>query len=199
MTLFSAALLLFFIMDPFGNIPLFLTALKDVAPQRRTRVVLRELLIALAVLLVFLFAGRWLLEVMHISQSSLKIAGGILLLLIAMRMVYPSGSHVNEKVVGEPLIVPLAIPLTAGPSAMAAVIIIGSSDPDRWPTWLAAVILSWMAAALILLLGTKLSRLLGERGLVAIERLMGMLLVAIAVQLTMDGIAEFVPALQGMS
>jgi MarC family membrane protein len=194
MTVISSAILLFLIMDPFGNIPMFLSALKDVDPARRSRIIIRELLIALAVLVVFLFGGKALLNLMHISQPSLTIAGGILLFLIALRMVFPTSKHSGEEISGEPLVVPLAIPYVAGPSAMAAVIVIGSGEPGEWPQWLAAVLLAWLGTAAILLLSTRLAGFLGERGLVAIERLMGMLLVAISVQMFLDGFSTFLAA-----
>ena len=192
MTVVSSAILLFLIMDPFGNIPMFLSALKDVDPARRSRIIIRELLIALGVLVVFLFGGEALLDLMHISQPSLTIAGGILLFLIALRMVFPISKHAGgEEIGGEPFVVPLAIPYVAGPSAMAAVIVIGSGEPGEWPQWLGALLLAWLGTAVILLLSTKLARFLGERGLVAIERLMGMLLVAISVEMFLGGLRTF--------
>ncbi len=192
MSVLSSAILLFLIMDPFGNIPMFLSALKDVTPSRRSLIIVRELLIALVVLIVFLFGGEALLNMMHISQPSLTIAGGILLFLIALRMVFPISKHAGaEEISGEPFIVPLAIPYVAGPSALAAVIIIGSGEPGQWPQWLVAVLLAWLATAVILLLSTKFARFLGERGLVAIERLMGMLLVAISVEMFLGGLRTF--------
>lgn len=199
MSAISAAILLFLIMDPFGNIPMFLTAMKDVAPQRRSLVVIRELVVALVVLIVFLFGGQALLELMGISEPSLTIAGGILLFLIALRMVFPGSKHAGaEEFSGEPFIVPLAIPYVAGPSAMAAVILIGSGEPGQWPQWLAAVLLAWLATAVILVLGTKLARFFGERGLVAIERLMGMLLVAISVEMFLGGLSTFLESRAGV-
>jgi multiple antibiotic resistance protein len=195
MSILSSALLLFLIIDPFGNIPVFVSALKDVPIERRTRIVLRELIIALTVLLFFLFAGRCLLAVMHISEPSLTVAGGILLFLIALRMVFPSPRGTfDEQIAGEPFIVPLAIPFVAGPSAMATVLLIGSGDADRWPAWVAAVVLAWLAAAIMLLLGSKLASFLGQRGLIAMERLMGMLLVAISVEMFLTGVTKFLRA-----
>ena len=191
MTVISSAILLFLIMDPFGNIPMFLTALRDVSPERRGRIIIRELLVALAVLLLFLFGGRQLLELMHISEPSLTIAGGNLLFLIALRMVFPTSKHGGEEISGEPFIVPLAIPFVAGPSALATVIVIGSGEPGQWPQWVMAVLLAWLATAVILMLSTRFARYLGERGLIAIERLMGMLLVAISVEMFLTGLQAF--------
>ena len=191
MTLFSAAMLLFLVMDPFGNIPLFLTALKDVPPERHRRIIFRELMIALAVLVLFLFVGRYILELLHISEPSLTIAGGIILFLIALKMIFPArGGVFDEQLGGEPFIVPLAIPLVAGPSAMASLLFISSREPSRWPDWLAALLLAWFVSGVILLLASNLRRILRQRGLIAMERLMGMILTAIAVQMLLTGIKE---------
>jgi multiple antibiotic resistance protein len=191
MSTFSAALLLFFVMDPLGNVPLFLAALKSVAAQRRTRVVARELFIAYAILLVFLFIGRPLLATLRISEPALTIAGGIVLFLIALRMMFPAiHGPLAEEHEGEPFIVPLAVPYVAGPSALATVLLLASSGPERHVDWFVAITGAWLASAAILLSGALLARVLGERGLTAIERLMGMLLVAAAVQMVLDGLAR---------
>lgn len=195
MTLLSAALLLFLVMDPFGNVPLFLSVLQPVAPERRRRVIARELLIALAFLLLFLFGGRYLLAAIDISEATLTVAGGVILFLIALRMVFPAaaGSFAADVdgAEDEPLLVPLAIPFVAGPSALAAVLFIMSSDPTRWPEWLAAVVLAWGVTCAVLLLSVDLARILKRRGLVAIERLMGMVLTAIATKMVLTGIGDF--------
>jgi multiple antibiotic resistance protein len=192
MSLLSASVLLFFVMDPLGNVPLFLTALKDVAPLRQRRVILRELLIALAILILFLFLGRYILGVLHVSRQALTIGGGIVLMLIALRMVFPtSETSLREQVNDEPFIVPLAIPYTAGPSAMATTLLFMSTEPQRWPVWLGAVCLAWLASALILYYAGGLRRILGERGLTAIERLMGMLLITVATEMLLRGISEY--------
>lgn len=195
MTLFSAALLLFLVMDPFGNVPVFLAVVAPVAPERRRRVIARELVIALGFLLVFLFAGRYLLAAVGISESTLTVAGGVILFLIALRMVFPppGGIFASDVEEGgdEPFLVPLAVPLVAGPSALASVLFIMNSDPARWPEWLAAVVLAWAASGVVLLLSTDLARILKRRGLVAIERLTGMVLTAIATKLILTGLADF--------
>ena len=191
MSLVSAFVLLFLVMDPVGNVPMFLAALKPVVPARRRRVVARELLIALAVLLLFFFAGPYLLRVLGISEPSLTIAGGIILFLIALRMIFPSHGTLDEGLGGEPFVVPLAIPFVAGPSAMASVMLLVSSEPARWPAWLGALVLAWAVSAAILLLADGLSRFFGERGLIAIERLMGMVLTAIAVEMFMRGVSTY--------
>lgn len=198
MTVFSAALLLLLVMDPFGNIPFFIAALKHVDRARHTRIIIRELLIALAVLIVFLFAGQHILSALQISEPALTASGGTVLLFIATKMIFPStGGSPAEEVSGEPFVVPLAIPYVAGPSAMAAVLLIMNREPDRWPAWLCALVLAWLATGLIISLSGVLARFLGEKGLVAIERLMGMLLVAIAIQMLMTGIAQFIASVSG--
>ena len=198
MTVANAALLLLLVMDPFGNVPLFLSALKPVPRGRWRVVVARECLVALGILLLFLFFGRTLLAVMGISEPSLSVAGGILLFLIALRMVFPSPKHGGEEVPdGEPFIVPLATPLVAGPGAIATVILLGSGEPGSWPLWLAAVVLAWAASSAVLMMSAPIARVLGSRGLIAVERLMGMLTVAIAVEMTLGGVSKFMSQATG--
>jgi multiple antibiotic resistance protein len=189
MTIVSAAILLFLVMDPLGNILLFVAALKGVPAARRVRVVARELLIAYGVMVVFLFTGEHLLHALSISGPALTIAGGLVLFLIAVRMVFPSSDHsLAEHIEGEPFLVPLAIPYVAGPSALATLLLLMSREPQRWPEWLLALTFAWLASAAILVLGGKLGKFLGKRGLLALERLMGLLLVAVAVQMSLEGL-----------
>ena len=196
MTVFSAALLLFLVMDPFGNIPFFIAALKNVDEQRRTRVILRELLIALAVMVTFLFSGQYFLSILQISESALTTAGGTILFLIAIKMIFPSsGQSASELDSGEPFIVPLAVPYVAGPSALASVLLIMNKEPARWPEWLTALVAAWFVSGLIISSSGLLSRVLGKKALVAIERLMGMVLVVIAIQMLMTGVAQFIAEL----
>lgn len=192
MTVTSAAILLFLVMDPLGNIPFFLSALKNVPAQRQTRIIVRELLIALLALVLFLFLGRYALDAMNLSASSLGVAGGVVLMLIALRMIFPTREHVHdEDLSSEPLVVPLAIPAVAGPSSLALVLLMNAQDPARWPEWLLAVGAAWLATSVILLFGARLSRVMGRRGLMAMERLMGLILVTIAVQMMLTGVADF--------
>lgn len=192
MTVLSAAVLLFLVMDPFGNIPVFLSVLDPVAPERRRRVIARELVIALVFLIAFLFGGQHLLDAIGIGEASLTVAGGIILFLIALRMVFPppGGAWAVDIEEGgdEPFLVPLAVPFIAGPSVLASVLFIMSSDPERWPEWLGAVLLAWAGTGAILLAAPDLARLLKRRGLVAIERLMGMVLIAIATEMVLSGV-----------
>ncbi|ACA13075.1 YhgN family NAAT transporter [Xylella fastidiosa] len=195
MTIMSAALLLFLILDPLGNIPVFLSVLKPLPAQRQRVVLARELLIALMVLMGFLWGGKYVLELMHLRQESVSIAGGIVLFLIGIRMIFPRPEGLMGEIPeGEPFIVPLAIPLVAGPSGMAAVMLMGSNEPARLWDWNCALLLAWSGAAAILFSATFLYKLLGHRVLTALERLMGMLLVAISVQMFMDGISTYLKA-----
>jgi MarC family membrane protein len=192
MSMFSAAFLLFLVMDPVGNVPVFLSILKDVDQQKRRKIVIRELFIALLVLIFFLFFGKALLSILNVSEPSLSIAGGIILFLIAVRMIFSiSEGMFGKQPEGEPFIVPLAIPLVAGPSAMTIVIVLATRDPARWPVWLMALICAWVASALILLASNRLSDMLGERVLHAVDRLMGMLLTIIAVEMFLSGLHQF--------
>ncbi len=193
MNTLSAALLLFLVMDPLGNIPLFMTTLKKVDEKRQKFVVVRELLIAFAVLVIFLFAGQYLLKLLHLSETALTTAGGIILMIIALKMIFPRRDNsLQEDVEGEPFIVPLAIPYVVGPSAMSTALLLMSRDPGRWPEWLLAVFLAWFVSAVIIYFSSYFARFLGEKGLVAIERLMGMILITVAVQMLLNGIAEFI-------
>lgn len=193
MSVFAAAVTLFLVMDPIGNIPMFLSLLRQVDEARRKRVILREVLIAFAVLALFLFFGKYVLSALHITEPALGIAGGVVLFLIAVRMVFPWGRDQNvESQTGEPLVVPLAIPLIAGPSAMATVILFSNQAPGRIWTWFLALVIASVAGLAVLLSADVLRRRLGARFLTAIERLMGMILATLSVQMLLNGIREYV-------
>lgn len=190
----SAAVMLFLILDPLGNIPVFYSLLAGMPEARRRKVILRELVIALGVLLVFLFAGRSILHFLGLQQSSLSIAGGVILFLIALNMVFPTKGIHSELESDDPFIVPLAVPLVAGPSAIAALLLLVTSQPDRLWEWAGALCVAWLFSAVILLASTRLMALIGNRGLRAIEKLMGMLLIMIAVQMFLDGLKVYMGA-----
>jgi MarC family membrane protein len=189
----SAGVLLFLILDPLGNIPVFLGLLKDVAPARRRFVLARELVIALVVLFVILLAGGIVLKALQLRLESISIAGGIVLFLIGVKMVFPprEGNIFGGAEGAEPFIVPMAIPGVAGPSAMAALMLMANSEPGRTADWSIALFGAWLATSVILLCSTYLYRCLGQSVLNAIERLVGMLLVALSVQMFLDGIAAY--------
>lgn len=190
MTLYTAALTLVLVMDPVGNIPLFITTLKDIDPKRQNRIIVRETIIAYLILCIFLFFGSRLLHGLNITGPALYIAGGIILFLITIRMIFPvpEERRYYEKHNGEPFVVPLAIPLTAGPSALATVLLFATQEPTRKFVWFIAVTIAGLIFLAIMLLSRNLMNLLGQRGLIAMERLMGMLLTTVAVQMFLQGI-----------
>lgn len=189
----SAAILLLLIMDPLGNIPVFLSVLERVEPARRRFVLARELLISLVILVVFLYFGRSLLNLFSLQQEAIGIAGAIVLMIIAIRMIFPSDRNwIDDLPEGEPFIVPMAIPFIAGPSVLATLMLLTSREPGRIWDWSLALGVAWVANAVILMGSTFLYRFLGKRGLIAMERLMGMLLVAIAVQMFLSAFEGYV-------
>jgi multiple antibiotic resistance protein len=188
----TAALVLFFVMDPLGNIPLFTSVLSHVPAKRRRVVLTRELLIALGFLLVFLYAGRGLLDLLGLEQDSLRVGGGIVLFVIALRMIFPESRPLfGDSLDGEPLVFPLAVPLIAGPSAFATVLLLVETMPNVARDGLIAVVAAWAASAVILAASPLLLRVIGDRGLAAMERLMGMLLLMIATQMVLEGVGGF--------
>ncbi|GGY26162.1 MarC family protein [Paludibacterium paludis] len=188
----SATVLLVLITDPLGNIPLFISALKQVKPERRRKVVYRECLIAFTVLLTFMFFGREFLDLMHLTDESMRIAGGVILFLIALKMIFPSGAGHAEKLQGEPFIVPIAIPLIAGPSAMATVLLLATREPGRMPEWIGALSLCMLITTLVFLFSVKLQKWLGEQAITALERLMGLVLTAISIEMLLGGITSYI-------
>jgi MarC family membrane protein len=191
-TFASATILLLLITDPFGNIPIFVTALRGVAPERRIKVILREVLIAFLLLLAFMFVGDGFLQVMNLSDLSLQIAGAVVMFLIALRMIFPSTGADVEPLQGEPLIVPLAIPALAGPSALATVMLLVSQAPARRLEWIAALCVTMAVCAVVLVLSERIQRVAGDRVMMAFERLMGLILVAISVEMFLRGVSVFV-------
>lgn len=196
MNLYSAAITLFLVMDPIGNIPLFLSVLKNVEAKKRKRIIFREMMIALAILLVFLFFGKSILAGFQISQPALRLSGGVILFLIALKMIFPSSAQEGEEADAEPVVVPLATPLIAGPSAMAIVTLFSVQHPEKMGLWAAAVLISWSVSSVILISSDFLRKLMGDKIIKAVERLMGMILTTMAIEMILAGIAAF---LQGLS
>jgi len=192
----SAVVILLLVMDPIGNIPLFVSLLRQVEPGRRTRVILRECAIAFAVLLAFVFFGAAILGVLGLSDPSLTIAGGVILFLIALRMIFRRLEGIfGDTVGGEPFIVPLAVPSIAGPAAIATVMLLVSRAPQRLLEWCAAVSVAMLVTAALLVSADRLAKLAGAQVLLAFERLMGLILTAIAVEMLLRGIEGFIRAL----
>jgi multiple antibiotic resistance protein len=189
MNLYTATITLILVMDPLGNVPVFLTVLNSVELKRRKLIVLRETFIAFLILLLFLF---FILESMQISGPALGVAGGIILFLIAIRMIFPhEETQKRTPQIGEPFIVPLAIPLIAGPSALAFVMLLANQAPQHLGLWTLALFIAWLTCTIILVCADFLRKILGDRGLIAIERLMGMILTTMAVQMFLTGIEAF--------
>lgn len=196
MDLFSAAILLVLVLDPFGNIPLVISALSRVPRERHARVVLRECVFAYVILLAFMAGGRTFMQWLQLSDVSLSIAGGIILFLIALRMVFahPDGIFGDMRD-GEPFLVPLAVPAIAGPSALATVMLMASRDPVHLGTWVLAVSVAMGVTTVVLLGASRLQAALGDRAIAAFERLMGLVLTAVAVQMLLNGVQTFVGTL----
>ena len=196
MTFISMTFLLFFVLDPIGNIPLFLNALRKVPEERQRFVILRECALAFGVLVVFMLAGKVFLQLLHLSPTSLGIAGGIILFLIALRMIFPTSEHLfGVTSDSEPLLFPLAIPTVAGPSALATVLLLVSGDPSRLWVCLAALTVVMVLSTLILISAGKIASFVGPRVMTAAERLMGLILTAIAVEMFLQGIRTFIQSL----
>jgi small neutral amino acid transporter SnatA (MarC family) len=191
-TFLSAVILLLLVADPLGNIPIFVAALRNVAPERKAMVVLRECLIAFTILLLFMVFGNGFLQLLGLSDISLQIGGGVILFLIALRMVFPVPEGIfGTTPGGEPFIVPLAIPALAGPSALGTVLLLVSRDPSRLFEWIAALAVAMLISAAVLAMSGHLQRWLGERALIAMERLMGLVLTAISVEMILKGLRIF--------
>ena len=189
----SALILLLLVLDPLGSLPVFIPIMRAVPKERRTRVALREVGIAFCVLFAFMFLGEGFLRVMHLSERSLEVAGGVILVIIAIRMIFGSA---GESAYGlepgkEPLIFPLAVPLLAGPSAMATVLLLASRQPDRLMSWVAALTCAMLVSGAVLLLCDRIRRLLGDSVVSALEKLMGLVLTAIAVEMVLAGLKRY--------
>jgi multiple antibiotic resistance protein len=191
----SIAFLLFIVLDPFGNLVTLNTLLRNHEPRVRRRILLRESLIALGILLLATFAGGTILGVLGLQPYALGIAGGIVLFMISLGMLFPSRSVVDGGTLDDPFIVPIAMPLIAGPSAISIVILLAEKHPV--PTVAAAVTTAVATVAAILIVSPTIYNFLGSRGTLALERLMGMLLVMLSVQMILNGIDAYLTARGG--
>ncbi|MEO8058244.1 MAG: MarC family protein [Burkholderiales bacterium] len=188
----SAVILLLLVLDPLGSLPVFIPIMRDVPPERRTLVALREVAIAFAVLFAFMFLGESFLRVMRLSERSLEVAGGVILLMVAIRMIFSHEGGVYGTPEGkEPFIFPLAVPLLAGPSAMATVLLLASRQPDRVLSWVGALACAMAVSGAVLLLCERIRRLLGDSVVSALEKLMGLVLTAIAVEMILAGLKQY--------
>jgi MarC family membrane protein len=189
---FSAFILLLLVLDPLGSLPVFIPLMREVAPERRKRVAVREVLIAFSVLFAFMFFGDVFLRVMRLSERSLEVAGGVILLMVAVRMIFSHEGGVYGTPEGkEPFIFPLAVPLLAGPSAMATVLLLASRQPDKLMSWVGALCAAMAVSGAVLLLCERIRKLLGDSVVSALEKLMGLVLTAIAVEMILAGLKEY--------
>ncbi len=192
-TFASALILLLLVLDPLGSLPIFISVLRNVEPARRARVAVREGLIAFAVLMAFMLGGQHFLHVMRLSERSLEVAGGVILLVIAMRMVFGGSSQIyaSEREAREPFVFPLAVPLLAGPSAMATVLLLASRQPAGLWQWVAAITVAMAICTAVLLAADRIRRLLGDSVVTAMEKLMGLVLTAIAIEMLLAGVKRY--------
>jgi MarC family membrane protein len=191
-TFLSAFILLLLVLDPFGSLPIFISILGAVAPERRTFVAVREVLIAFAVLVLFMVSGQGFLTLMRLSERSLEVAGGVILIIIAIRMIF-GGGEIYGADIGkrEPFIFPLAVPLLAGPSAMATVLLLASRQPDHLVTWIGALTAALAISGIVLLAANHIRRALGDQMVAAVEKLMGLVLTAVAVEMILAGLKRY--------
>ena len=193
-TFLSATILLIVITDPLGNIPLFISNMAKVKKERRLKVIVRECVVAFAVLLVFMVFGRQMLSLLRLSEETLRIAGGVILFLIALNMIFPgSGVAVGQDgIADEPFIVPIAIPLISGPSAMVTVMLVAGSNPARMLEWIAALAITIAVTFLVFLASDKIKDVLGSRVISAVEKLMGLVLTAMSIDMLLSGVAAYI-------
>lgn len=191
----SMAFSLFLLMDSIGNVPLFIAILKGIPRKRQLKIILREMLIALFIMVLFNFLGDYLLDALQVTQYSVLISGGIILFLIALKMIFPSKDAEQPSTPDkEPFIVPLAIPLVAGPAVLAAIILYSRQETGSFSSVL-AIVAAWVVTTLILLSSTFLNKVMGPRGILACERLMGLVLTMIAIQMFLEGLAQFLTSI----
>lgn len=190
-TIFEIAFPLFLIMDPLGNLPVCLSMLREFSPSRQRKILLRELFFALGIIIMFMYLGAGLMKMLNIHQSTLRIAGGVILFIISMKMIFPKPESAAEETEKDPFIVPIAVPLFAGPSLLAAVMVYGSKGDADFNV-LSGVMIAWGMSFAIMMIGPTMARVLGKRGLRACERLMGLILILLSVQMLEDGIAYYI-------
>ncbi len=191
-TFVSAFILLLLVLDPFGSLPIFISVMRGVAPERRRIVALREVLLAFAALVVFMFAGEAFLQLMHLTERSLEVAGGVILLMISIRMIFGSGESIySTDLDREPFVFPLAIPLLAGPSALATVLLLASRQPDRMFEWVGALTCAMLVSGVVLLAADRIRRWIGDSMVSAIEKLMGLVLTAVSVEMILAGLKRY--------
>jgi len=196
MSLIEIVLLLFLVIDPFGNLPFVVTVLARLDARAYRLAVLRELGLAFVVLLLFALAGDTILHYLNIETWSLSIAGGIILFIISLKMIFRSAREIfADDYSDNPILVPIAMPSIAGPSAITVLIVLRTKEQMPLETVLLALVVVFVLACLVFLPGRRLSQVLGERGLAALEKFMGLLLNLVSVGMIMGGVREFITGL----
>ncbi len=186
--LFHMSFLFLIVMDPLGNVPIFVGVLKAFDPERQRRIILRELLIALGIMVVFLFFGQGFFTLLNVTPYSLQIAGGIILFMIAIRMIFANpGERKGGRITEDPLIVPLAVPAVAGPAILATMTLYGGSGANKLLI-LSALLIAWLCLLPTLIFSPHLKKLLGENGIVAAERLFGYIVILVSTQMALNGL-----------
>lgn len=184
----STIILLFLIIDPLGNLPIFMSTLKHIDPKRRQAIVIREMLIALFIMVLFLFSGEYLLSFLHLRTETVSISGGIILFLIAIKMIFPlQENNTFNLLEKEPFLVPLAIPLVAGPSILATLMLLSNQYTQHITKLAISLFIAWALSMFILMLSNIFLRILKTKGINALERLMGLLLIMLSIQMFLEG------------
>lgn len=192
MTIFSISLVLFLIMDPIGNISSFLKMVDGIDPKRQRMILLREMLIALLVMVIFNYIGEGIYDLLQISDPAVRLSSGVILFLIAVQILFPNLTGIRENLPKEePFIIPFAIPLIAGPSVLATIMLYAHMEQSQ-PVMLISILCAWVAALLVMIVSRPLYKVMGDNGLMACEKLMGMVLVLIAIQRFLDGVEQYV-------
>ncbi len=190
-SIISTAIVLTFILDPFGNVPILLAILKDVEKARHRKIIAREMIFGLIILLFFLFLGQNFLDIFHLETTSVRIAGGLIFFIIALNLIFPRKNGSLFASTGEPFIVPIALPMVAGPSALATLLVLSNQHENHIGGLTASLAIAWGITATVMFSAPFLLRILRKKGLTAVEKLMGMLLLIMSVQMLLDGIREY--------
>jgi multiple antibiotic resistance protein len=187
----NQAVLLWAIIDPIGTIPLFLSVTRGKTPAQQRAIALKAILIATGILITFIVAGQIFLNAMGIRMSSFQIAGGIVLFLFALTMIFEKNEKASDTDQNDVAVFPLAVPSIAGPAAMMGVVVL--TDNDRFSIPQQAVTAGVMLIVLLvtyilLLLAGPIKRLIGDSGASIVSRVMGLVLAALAVETVIAGI-----------
>ncbi|MCH9610512.1 MAG: hypothetical protein SP1CHLAM42_05790 [Chlamydiales bacterium] len=185
----STAFTLFLVIDSLGTLPAYLSQVEKLDSKRCIRVAIRELIFALILMVAFFYLGQLFLNLLGLSKTAVEISGGVVLFLIATRLIFSNEEHSQRWKRGKPFIVPIATPLLAGPSFVATVTIFGLSDVPN-DIVLLSLLVAWFLSGLVYLFGRPIFNLIRARGLLACQRLMGLLISLVAVQMILEGVRD---------